>query len=285
MSAYLANPSTVAACGLTFSLVEASDGTTAVTGTWVTIDSTGTVKVDTNTLGDKDIKVKYVQAGISSAAGTATTATSGAFKVKVTCPALTQTNVATPITKYVPATTAASHVDVVAGSAYVTSSTSQSSCSLAGYTIKDMSSGTAAAYTASWLSVAADGKVTVDSNTVASLAIRVDYTYGGTAYNTNTFTVEVKCSAMTITQPTASFTRDLSNTALTETIIATGYVTSTSQTHSACAVTYSILKSDGTALGGSWLYTDASGNVQLDRQVLGTQTGLKIQYTQNGVNA
>ena len=61
VSNYVNNPSTMSACALTFSLVLASDGTTAVTGTWLTVDSSGTVKVDTNTLGDKTVKVKYQQ--------------------------------------------------------------------------------------------------------------------------------------------------------------------------------------------------------------------------------
>ena len=53
------------ACAVTLSLVEASDGTTAVTGTWLTIDASGTIKVDTNVLGDKTVKVKHVQSASS----------------------------------------------------------------------------------------------------------------------------------------------------------------------------------------------------------------------------
>ena len=61
---YLTNPSTTTVCAVVYSLVQASDGTTAVGGTWLSIDSgTGVVKVDKDTLGDETVKVKYVQAG------------------------------------------------------------------------------------------------------------------------------------------------------------------------------------------------------------------------------
>lgn len=122
MSAYLVNPSTMAGCAITFSLVESSDGTTAVTGTWLTLDSAGTVKVDTNVLGDKSVKVKYVQTGSS------TTATSSAFQVKVICPTLVLSTVTASTTKTVPNTATASNTQFIAGTAYHSTTSTATVC-------------------------------------------------------------------------------------------------------------------------------------------------------------
>ena len=114
--------------------------------------------------------------------------------------------------------------------------------------------------------------------------LKVEYTYGGVAKFTNDFTVEVKCPALTVATITTPFTRDLANSANVETLQATGYVSGTSTNMPACALTYEIVKSsDDTALGGTWLTTDVTGNVKVNRQVLGTES-VKVKYTQAGTS-
>jgi hypothetical protein len=45
-----------------------------------------------------------------------------------------------------------------------------------------------------------------------------------------------------------------------------------------------VKSSDNSALGGSWLTVDASGNVKVQKGTKDTQS-VKLKYTQNGVDA
>jgi hypothetical protein len=115
--------------------------------------------------------------------------------------------------------------------------------------------------------------------------LKVVFTYNAQTWSTNDFTIEVKCPVLTVNTITSTFTKDLSNAALTETLVNSGYVTGTSTSQTACVISYVVVKSaDSLNLGGSWLTTNAAGAVLLDRAVLGTKS-VKIKYTQATVDA
>ena len=258
-----------AACTATYSILDNAGA--AVTGSWLSFDGSYNLQVNTAVRDSKQIKIRvnYNSADFDT----------NVFTVTVKCPDLTQTTVTTPVVKEVPSSTAASKVDAVLGTAYASTTSTHSQCVISGYTLKESDGTTAYSGSATWLAITSAGNVQVDSNTIGSHAIKVAFTYAGTSYTSSAFTVQVKCPTLSVTTLTTPFTRDLSNTALTETLIATGYVSGSSTSHSSCAVTYQVVKADNSALGGTSLYTDASGNLKLDRQVIRADTGLKIKYT------
>jgi hypothetical protein len=122
-----------------------------------------------------------------------------AFNVIVACPTLTQNAVGTTVTKYIPSSTASSKDVAVTGvGGYASTASTHSACTIAGFSLKAQPAGTA--YSGTWLEIdSSNGNVKVDTNTLGTQLLKVDYTYHGVAKLTNDFTIEVKCPALSLT--------------------------------------------------------------------------------------
>lgn len=191
---------------------------------------------------------------------------------------------ATPLEFVVPATTASSDTAVISGSGYVSTTSGHSACALTGFTLWDMT-GTEAAYSASWLNlITSNGNLEVDSNTVATLPIKIKYTYGGVADETNTFTVTVACPALTATAITPNtIDKLLDNNANTETVVSSSWITGVSQ-HPNCVTAFSVTTdaAGSTPATGTRVTVSNAGALLLDRAVLSaTATPYWIKYTLN----
>lgn len=155
--------STATGCALSTHVIIDTSTSAAITGTWLTVDASGNIKVDTNTRGKKTIKMRFTQAG------TVYTSTL-TFDVIVKCPALT-VPAFTPATPYnYLFTVGAAATQVVAGTAYVTSSSTSAQCPLT-YSIYDVT--TSAVYSGSFVTLDASGNLKVDTNTKASVTIKL----------------------------------------------------------------------------------------------------------------
>lgn len=203
------------------------------------------------------------------------------FSLTVQCPALTQ-NAVTSVEKYIPSPSAPAKVKVVTGiGGYAQTTSTHSSCAIQGFVLK----AGGATYSGSWLVITSQGNVEVDTNIIGvQSSLTVDFTYGGTSYTTSSFKIEVKCPSLTASS-ISNFNKDLSNTALIEVIVNAGFVSGGSTDMATCTVSYQVVKAaDNSPLGGTWLTLGAGGKIQLNRQILGSET-VKIKYTQNGVDA
>lgn len=168
------------------------------------------------------------------------------FDVKVICPALTVPSF-TPASPYTYLFTvgAATTTQVLAGTTYVTSSSTSLQCPLT-YSIYDVS--TSAVLTGTFLTLDGTGNLKVDTNTKSSKTIKLQYTYYSTdpltltTAQTAQFVVSVGCPAFVFSTITpTTYTYDIPNTAAgAATVVkaATAYINTATIT---CAVTY-ILK-------------------------------------------
>jgi hypothetical protein len=107
--------------------------------------------VDTNTIGDKNLKIAYTYATV-----TAHTAT---FQVKVTCPALTPGTI-TATTATNPPTSLVAHVTIIAAATLFPSVT----CAITGVSLITSSSGVAYAPSDSFVTISSTGLIEYDSD-------------------------------------------------------------------------------------------------------------------------
>ena len=128
-------------CPITSIILIDTGTNVAYTGTWLAVDSAGTVTVDQNQWGTQSVKVQYVYA-------TATLQTT-AMSVTYTCPTLTTNPITTQTHTYTIPNSSAARTDVITGSTYVTTTSDATQCA---FTFQFIVSATNAAYTGgSWI--------------------------------------------------------------------------------------------------------------------------------------
>ena len=226
------------------------------------------------------LATEFVEAAVLTIHITSTnsaTLDTAAFSIAV-CKPLVLTTITPTFTYSIP-NSAGGRVNVIAHAAYATTV----GCPIT-YSLLKQSDNSAA--TSPWLAVDAAGQVTVDGDSINSEAIYIRMVYNGANHDSSVFTVTVGCAAITLNTISdgTSYTVPSSTAAAVTHAAGSAYLTSTS-TLLVCAITYSVvLNSDNSALGGTWLTTNAAGDIQLDKNVLGTQV-VKIKYVRAGATA
>ena len=228
-----------------------------------------------------DLSTEFVEDGvapltINMLSTNGATLDSAAFTLAV-CKSLVLSTV-TPAFTFVAPNTAGAALNVIAHAVYA----STVGCPIT-YSIIDS---TTSATISSWLAVDSVGQVTVDQNTLDTKTVKVRMVYNGATYDTSAFSVTVGCAAFSVNTITASNTYEVpsSSAALVTVVAGSAWLTSTSSL-AGCAITYAVHKSsDNSLLGGTWLTVSASGDIQVDKNVLGTES-VYVKYTRATVVA
>ena len=111
-------------------------------------------------------------------------------------------------------------------------------------------------------------------------------TYDGSTYDTNVFTVETNCVALTTSTPsaTAQTVPTSATGSHTQVIARTSYVTTTSS-HASCTLANFVLHLNSdqvNAYSGSLASIDASGNVKVNKDIKVSETFVvKYDYQSN----
>ena len=248
----------------------------AYTGTWVTIDATGTVSVDHNLWGAQEVKIQYTYDGATSL--------TAAFTMTVACPSLTTNVITTATHSYTVPNSVAARTDVTALGTYVSTASDATSCA---FGFQFIVQSTNVAYSGgTWIQTSAVGVVSVDTNTLGTQTVFVRYTYNGISADTNPFTIEVNCPALTtavISTTTYANIAPVTADAAHHTLFAGSTYVSTTSTDSQCVLTYALIESS-VAMTGTWMAVTAAGDVTVDRNTLGSKTVL-IRYVYQTVSA
>ena len=265
-------------CLLTFAVYEIpTTGTNVLVSTWATLDATGTLSVDTNTNGNKNLKIQMTY-------HTTAVTYSPQFNLAVACPVLT-IGTPTATTSTAPPTVAAgSPVTIIAAATMFPANT----CAVSAVSLIDQGTGTTLVGT--FVTVSAIGLVEYDSDVLGNSLLKIQYTFDGSTLLSSAFTVTSACPALTLATLTTTYTDTIPNSAAgsnTQIIAGTDYVTN-SNGASICAVTYALYLvpavGSPTVATGTWLTIDAAGAVSVDPNTLGTGN-YKVTYTHNGVAA
>jgi hypothetical protein len=163
---YVTTTSTRTVCVMSNWVIIDTSTSVALVGSYLTVDASGNLKVDTNTIGKKTVKMRYDYGG-------ATFTNTNQFVATVGCPALT-TPTFTPATPYQQFITVSAPVktQILAGSTYVTTSSSSVQCPLTFQIIEGGST-----YSGTFLEITTTGNLKIDTNQRLSKTIKLQWKY------------------------------------------------------------------------------------------------------------